>query len=100
MKEAEVNINYKDALDSAMRLREQACRLREATNKYCMTLEEIAACWEGRNAQRYLADARGRIGAMKRSYERYESLAAAIIKTAELYRKNELGRIRRQKSSR
>jgi uncharacterized protein YukE len=94
MKEAEVHMRCEDAFRSAAELQRQAEGLRRAATEYKATLDELEANWEGQSARRYLAVARERIDKLNSNVERYEALAVAIIKTARLYERNELKKIR------
>lgn len=100
MTEQDVHIRCEEAFRSAADLQRRAADLEQATTKYKTTLDELEANWEGQSAQQYLTAARERINKLNRNVERYEALANAIIKTAKLYEKNELGKIRAMKRRR
>lgn len=98
MTENEVYIRCADAMKSAVSLQRQATDLQSATNEYTNVLDELEASWIGPSAQEYLTAARERIDKLKANAKRYEALANAIIKTAKIYERNELSKIRAEKN--
>lgn len=90
MSKADINIHYEEAMREVRRLHGLSEELQEEVGSAESLFDAIEAQWEGMNSRRYLAAARSRIHRMRQVSSRLESLAEAIRKTAEVYRRNEM----------
>lgn len=85
-----IEVSYSEAISAARDLESASETLKKAYG-HCETAEQnVTASWTGDNVSRYLTLLGERKGAIKEEYDLLDELAAAIRKTAALYRDQQL----------
>ena len=85
-----IEVSYSEAIRAAESIEGASQTLKKAYG-HCETAEQnVTASWTGDNVSRYLSLLGERKNAIKEEYDQLDEVAAAIRKTAALYRDQQL----------
>lgn len=98
MTEERIHIDYQKAMEQVGRLREWAEEMRAAKSRYNEALTSLERVWTGVEARQYLSKAECELHEMDRHAMHIDELAHAITRIANVYRRQELQRLRAQRT--